>query len=102
MSWRNGIKLIIHIADAGAHGYQYSDNFKYLDQGPLLDMYIKECQKRNIFIVSFQIGSSPQKSFERIKMLYDNKNINIQKFDQDKKDPGYFTNLVVGSIINVT
>ena len=102
MSWREGRKLIIHIADAGAHGYQYSDNFNYQDQGPLLDMYIKECQKRNIFIVSFQIGSSPQKSFQRIKMLYGNKNINIQNFDQNKKDSGYFTNLVVESIINVT
>ena len=102
MSWRNGIKLIIHIADAGAHGIQYSNNDKYQDQGPLLDKLIKECKKKNIYIVSFQIDRLPQKSFQRIKMLYDNKNIRIQDFDQNKKEPGYFTNLVVKSIIGVT
>ena len=102
MSWRKGRKLIIHIADAGAHGFQYSENYMYGNQGPLLDMNIKECKKRDISIASFQIGLLPQKSFQRVKMLYGNKNIIIQEFDQNKKDPGYFTNLVVDSITRVT
>ena len=102
ISWRTGSKLIIHIADAGAHGIQYSNCDIYPEQGPLLDMCIKECKKNNIFIVAFQIGPSPQKSFQRVKMIYNNKNIRIQNFDQNKKAPGYFTNLVVESIIRVT
>ena len=36
MKWRNGIKLIIHIADAGAHGKEFSEGDKHEDQGPLL------------------------------------------------------------------
>ena len=33
---------------------------------------------------------------------YGNKNYKIQEFDQNNKDPGYFTNLVVNAIIKVT
>ena len=106
MKWRDGNKLIIHIADAGAHGVEYSENDKYEAQGPILDDYIKECSKRKINIVSFQIGSEPKKSFMRIKELYNNNdmsnNFKVQEFDQNKKDPGYFTNLVIDSIIKVT
>ena len=102
MSWRTGNKLIIHIADAGAHGIHYSDKHKFRDQGPLLDECIIKCKQRDISIVSFQIGDHPKKSFQRVKMLYENKNVVIQDFDQNKKDPGYFTNLVVESIIRVT
>ena len=38
-------------------------------------------------------------------MLYQNmgnKNFKIQEFDQNKKDPGYFTDLVVNAITKVT
>ena len=106
MKWRDGNKLIIHIADAGAHGIEYTKNDKYENQGPILDDYIKECSKRKINIVSFQIGEKPEQSFLRIKELYTNNgmgnNFKIQEFDQNKKDPGYFVNLVIDSIIKVT
>ena len=36
MNWRNGIKLIIHIADAGAHGKEFSRDDKYDKEGPKL------------------------------------------------------------------
>jgi hypothetical protein len=105
LKWRNGNRLIIHIADAGAHGTDYTSGDKYSSEGPKLDNYIRECSSRNITIVAFKIGSKPQKSFERSKMLYNNmgkNNYKIQEFDQNKKDPGYFTDLVVDSIIKVT
>jgi len=105
MSWRSGNRLIIHIADAGAHGTDYTSGDKYPSEGPKLDNYIRECAKRNITIVAFKIGSEPQKSFDRSKYLYNNmgkSNYKIQEFDQNKKDPGYFTDLVVNAIIKVT
>ena len=43
MKWRNGIKLIIHIADDGAHGEKFSRGDKYPEQGPLLINKIEEC-----------------------------------------------------------
>ena len=105
MSWRNGNKLIIHIADVGAHGIEYSSGDKHKSETSKLDNYIQECAKRNITIVSFKIGSKPQQSFSRAQTLYNNmgkKNFKIQEFDQNKKDPGYFTNLVVDAITKVT
>ena len=48
MKWRNGIKLIIHIADDGAHGEKFSRGDKYPEQGPLLINKIEECIGRII------------------------------------------------------
>jgi len=105
MSWRSGNRLIIHIADAGAHGTEYTSGDKYPSEGPKLDNYLRECSNRNITIVAFKIGSEPEKSFNRSKMIYNNmgnNNYKIQEFDDKRKDPGYFTNLVVNAIIKVT
>ncbi len=105
ISWRSGNRLIIHIADAGAHGTEYSSGDKYSSEGPKLDNYIRECSNRKITIVAFKIDSTPQQSFNRAQMLYNNmgnKNFKIQEFDQNKKDPGYFTDLVVNAITKVT
>jgi len=105
MSWRTGNKLIIHIADAGAHGTDYTSGDNYPSEGPKLDNLIKQAANMNISIVAFKIGSVPENSFSRAKSLYkENGNVSfkIQEFDQDKKDPGYFTDLVVDAIIKVT
>ena len=105
ISWRSGNRLIIHIADAGAHGTDYTSGDKYPSEGPKLDNYIRECSNKKITIVCFKIGSEPEKSFSRAQMLYQNmgnKNFKIQEFDQNKKDPGYFTDLVVNAITKVT
>lgn len=71
ISWREGSKLIIHIADAGAHGVDFSDGDKHLEQGPLLPPYIKKCFDKNIKIIGFQLGSSRVKSFNKLKQIYD-------------------------------
>ena len=105
MKWNDGKKLIIHIADAGAHGNEYSSGDRYPNEGPILDKLIKEAAKQDIAIVSFKIGEVPQKSFSRSQSLYEicgNHNYKIQDFDQNKKDPGYFTGLVVDAVIKVT
>ena len=71
MEWRNGIKLIIHIADAGAHGKEFSKEDKYPDEGPKLTSLIEECAKRNINIIGFKIGEEPEQSFEKLSEIYD-------------------------------
>ena len=105
IKWRSGNRLIIHIADAGAHGTEYTSGDKYPSEGPKLDNYIRQCSGKNISIVAFKIGSEPQKSFSKCQSLYNslgNKNYKIQEFDQNKKDPGYFTDLVVDAVVKVT
>ena len=105
ISWRNGKKLIIHIADGGAHGIKYSSGDRYPSEGPRLDNYIRECSNKKITIIAFKIGSNPEQSFSRSQMLYNymgNKNYKIQDFYQNKKEPGYFTDLVVNAITKET
>ena len=52
MKWReNGIKLIIHIADAGAHGKKFTNGDDHDDQEELLPPKIEECVKRNMNII---------------------------------------------------
>jgi len=71
IAWREGTKLIIHIADAGAHGKEFSEGDQHLDQGPLLPPYIKTCVDKNIKIIGFKIEESPSQSFKMIKKIYD-------------------------------
>ena len=85
MKWRNGIKLIIHIADAGAHGEEFSKGDKYNDEGPKLVKIIQQCVENNINIVGFKITDEPEQSFEKIKEIYD-----AYKSSNNVKDNGQF------------
>jgi len=94
MNWRNGIKLIIHIADAGAHGKEFSKNDKYDKEGPKLKEHIKKCVENNINIVGFKISDVPEQSFDKIKEIYNEYKlskdidmgqfIEIYKFNREK------------------
>ena len=82
MKWReNGIKLIIHIADAGAHGKKFTNEDKHYDQEELLPPKIEECVKRNMNIIGFKIGNSPKKSFDEISKIYNNFKKNNYRYD---------------------
>ena len=82
MKWRNGIKLIIHIADAGAHGTEFSEGDKHTEQGELLPPKIEECVKRNINIIGFKISDYPKKSFDKIKEIYNDYKLKNKDFGQ--------------------
>ena len=66
MNWRNGIKLIIHICDDGAHGEQFTPKDPFFEEGEKLISEIKECVEQNINIIWFKIGKYPEKSFKKI------------------------------------
>ena len=81
IAWREGTRLIIHIADAGAHGKEFSPSDNHPEQGPLLPPYIKKCVEKNIKIVAFQIDApflgskneitdSLSNSFKKIREIY--------------------------------
>ena len=78
MPWRkNSIKIIIHIADAGAHTVRFSDgdtlhNDNKYEKG--LVNLIKTCARKRINIFGYQIGSTPKKSFSECKSIYDSTN----------------------------
>ena len=100
ISWRKGVKCIIHIADAGAHGTNYSAGDTHPDEGPKLDNLIPECAKNEFQIIAFNIGSEAINSFNVFKGIYESnggKKYSIQTFDQNNDVGGYFTNLVIAS-----
>ena len=72
MNWREkSLKIIIHIADAGAHGRRFSYGDRYDNQEEPLVNLIQECAYNNISIFGYQIGNSPQRSFSECKKIYD-------------------------------
>ena len=82
MKWRNGIQLIIHIADAGAHGTEFSEGDRHPEQGKLLPPKIEECVKRNINIIGFKISKYPKKSFDKISEIYNDYKLKNKDFGQ--------------------
>ena len=57
MNWRNGIKLIIHIASVGAHEKEFKRGDKYPEEGPKLEKLIKEYVDKNINIIGLKIDN---------------------------------------------
>ena len=69
----DSLKIIIHIADAGAHTLRFTEgdyefDLKNVKFGLLI--ILKNCWK-NINIIGYQIGISPKKSFTESKYIYD-------------------------------
>ena len=85
MKWRNGMKLIIHIADAGAHGEEFSEGDNYPNEGPKLEQKIKECVDKNINIIGFKTDNEAEQSFEKMSEIY-----NEYKISGKNKDKGQF------------
>ena len=73
IAWRNGTRLIIHIADAPAHGSEWCNENNHEDQNPLLYPMIQKCVDKNIKIIGFQIGDYPKPSFEKLGNEYKKK-----------------------------
>ena len=70
IAWRNGTRLIIHIADSPAHGSEWCAENNHNDENPKLYPIIQECVEKNIKIIGFQIGEYPYYSFSKFEKEY--------------------------------
>ena len=71
IAWRNGTRLIIHIADAPAHGSEWCDESNnHNEENKKLYPMIQKCIDKNIKIIGFQIGDYPKKSFTKFQSEY--------------------------------
>ena len=59
ISWRNGIKVIIHLADAGAHGKLFTKSDKYPEEEEKLILQLENCADRGIKIFGYVIDFLP-------------------------------------------
>ena len=71
ISWRKDAShVIIHMADAPAHGKEWGLEDKHPDQGPLLPPLIRECARKNIYFTGIMIHDCSRKSFENVRDIY--------------------------------
>ena len=73
ISWRQGEKVIIHIADAGAHGKLFTLNDKYPDEERKLIQELEKCALKKINIFGFEIEKDAKNSFNECAKIYRNK-----------------------------
>ena len=73
ISWRNGIKVIIHLADAGAHGKLFTPSDKYPKEESKLITELEKCTEKGIKIFGYVIKSEAQNSFNECSKIYRNK-----------------------------
>ena len=103
INWRNGLKLIIHICDAGAHGkgYSSSEEDDHPEEGHKLPPSLKKIVEKNIKIIGFNIENGANSSFNKCKKKYDKFDGNkkglfkIQDFDSKVDVAADFKNLIV-------
>ena len=108
MSWRNGVKFIIHIADSPAHGspndYGNFDCYSLPQEAFKLDKLIEKLARDKYFITGFWIKNYALKSFINCQRIFDlnkNPNYDIKYFNPENPSQKYFTNLVISSSIGV-
>jgi hypothetical protein len=71
MSWRDGAKTIIHIADAPAHGKAYCGSDNHEKESPKLRPLIETVAKRGILISAIDLNYGASGSFIACKEIYD-------------------------------
>ena len=101
INWRKGVRCIIHIADAGAHGTKYSPGDGHPDERAKLVSLIPKCAKNDFQIIAFNIGNEAINSFNEFKKIYESyggKQCVVKEFDQNNDVGEYFTNLVIGNV----
>ena len=83
ISWRNGIKVIIHLADAGAHGKLFTKSDKYPEEEEKLIYELDRCAEKGIKIFGYVIRDDAQNSFNECANIYRKKggSYEILQFD---------------------
>ena len=102
IAWRNGTRLIIHIADAPAHGSQWCGENNHEEENSKLYPMVQKCVDKNIKIIGFQIGSSPKPSFIKFQDEYNSRGgilYKIQEFNniESSKISEHFRDMVIES-----
>ena len=81
LKWRNGIKLIIHIADAQPHGSpsEYTSIYSFPEEGQKLDELNISLAQKNFSVSDFLLGDIQAKLFKDVKEFLNYMKIIIMK-----------------------
>ena len=86
INWKDGTKLIIHIADAPAHTKEYCGRDNHEEEDGKLQTILRICANKDIKIISFAINTGAEKSFKVCEEYYKEYNgfYKIFSFDEAK------------------
>ena len=70
INWRNGVKVIIHLADAGAHGKEFTLSDKYPEESEKLKSELLKCCQKGIKIFGYVITDDARNSFNECQKYY--------------------------------
>ena len=70
INWRNGMKVIIHLADAGAHGKEFTLSDKYPEESEKLKQELLKCCQKKIKIFGYVITEDARNSFNQSQNYY--------------------------------
>ena len=70
INWRNGVKVIIHLADAGAHGKEFTLSDKYPEESEKLKAELLKCCQKGIKIFGYVITDDARSSFNECQKYY--------------------------------
>jgi hypothetical protein len=70
INWRNGMKVIIHLADAGAHGKEFTLSDKYPEESDKLKQELLKCCQKKIKIFGYVITEDARHSFNQSQNYY--------------------------------
>ena len=70
INWRNGVKVIIHLADAGAHGKEFTLSDKYPEESDKLKTELLKCCQKGIKIFGYVITYDAENSFNQCQNNY--------------------------------
>jgi len=73
ITWRNGTKVIMHLADAGAHGKLFTSYDKYPEEESKLIAELEKCAQKGIKIFGYTIKEECQQSFNECSKIYRSK-----------------------------
>ena len=73
ISWREGEKVIIHLADAGAHGKRFTLNDRYPNEEEKLVQELEKCAAKKINIFGYVIENDALNSFNECSKIYRSK-----------------------------
>ena len=106
LAWKSNIKMLIHVADAPAHGTEYHDMGEGADtcwtpgKGPdPAEMMTQLAQKRLAYYF-FKINNSTDKTFAKLKVAHKNSRRECRSFElREGADAALFKDLVMESIV---
>ena len=89
INWRNGLKVIIHLADAGAHGREFTLYDKYPLESDKLKKELLKCSKNEIKIFGFIITEDARNSFDKCQNYYKSRggSYEIYNFENNNEKP---------------